>query len=69
MLKGKVWSRIINREDYDDFNEKYNLLSSKFNEDNTLNIRVYAEQQPHETFEEVKPMLEDVYFVSLKNDQ
>ncbi|MDY3421314.1 hypothetical protein PG335_10880 [Riemerella anatipestifer] len=38
-------------------------------EDNTLNIRVYAEQQPHETFEEVKPMLEDVYFVSLKNDQ
>ncbi|MGY5550371.1 ABC transporter ATP-binding protein [Riemerella anatipestifer] len=69
MLKGKVWSRIINREDYDDFNEKYNLLSSKFNEDNTLNIRVYAEQQPNETFEEVKPMLEDVYFVSLKNDQ
>lgn len=67
-LEGKIWMRIIQREKLDDFSQKVNIISSHFNQDNTLNIRVYAEQQPDETFVPAKPILEDVYFVMLKKD-
>jgi len=68
MLKGKIWVRIINRSDFDEYNKNHNILSSNFNPDNTLNIRVYSDAQPNETFIQAKPILEDVYFVSLKKD-
>ena len=45
------------------------LISSNFNQDNTLNIRVHSDEQPDETFVKAKPILEDVYFVSLKGDK
>ncbi len=66
-LVGKIWMRIIERNELDEYSEKYNIISSNFNPDNTLNIRVYSEQQPHETFVLAKPQLEDVYFVALKS--
>ncbi len=66
-LVGKIWMRIIERNELDEYREKYNIISSNFNPDNTLNIRVYSEQQPHETFVLAKPQLEDVYFVALKS--
>lgn len=66
VLNGKIWMRTIDREQYDEFNLKYDVISSNFNPDNTLNIRVYSESQPNETFIAASPILEDVYFVSLK---
>lgn len=68
LLGGKIWMRIINRDEFDEFNSKFNIISSNFNQDNTLNIRVYSETQPDETFVQANPILEDVYFVSLKGD-
>ena len=68
LLEGKIWVRIINRSEFDEYNQKYNIISSNFNPDNTLNIRVYNDAQPNETFIQAKPILEDVYFVSLKKD-
>ncbi len=68
LLEGKIWRRTIERAEFDEYNEKYNILSSNFNPDNTLNIRVYNDSQPNETFIQAKPILEDVYFVSLKKD-
>lgn len=68
LLGGKIWMRIINRDDFDEFNSKVNIISSNFNQDNTLNIRVFSETQPDETFVQANPILEDVYFVSLKGD-
>ena len=44
-----------------------NIISS-FNQDDTLNIRVFSEEQPDETFIQANPILEDVYFVTLKTD-
>ncbi|MBV7440745.1 ABC transporter ATP-binding protein [Weeksellaceae bacterium TAE3-ERU29] len=67
-LEGKIWTRIIQREEFDNFNEKYNIISSNFNQDDTLNIRVFSEVQPDETFIQANPILEDVYFVTLKTD-
>lgn len=68
LLDGKIWRRTIERAEFDEYNQKHNILSSNFNPDNTLNIRVYSDTQPNETFIQAKPILEDVYFVSLKKD-
>jgi len=68
-LEGKIWMRIIERDEFDEFARNYNILSSNYNQDNTLNIRVYSDEKPHETFVEAKPQLEDVYFVALKKDR
>ena len=67
-LEGKLWMRIVEREDFEAFSLKYNVISSNYNQDNTLNIRVYSEFQPDETFVAAKPGLEDVYFVALKKE-
>lgn len=68
-LKGKIWRRQIERNEFDEYNQKFDIISSNFNPDNTLNIRVYSDVQPNETFIEAQPILEDVYFVSLKGDK
>jgi len=68
LLEGKIWRRTIERAEFDEYNKNHNILSSNFNPDNTLNIRVYSDAQPDETFIQAKPILEDVYFVSLKKD-
>ena len=67
-LEGKLWMRIVERDDFEAFSLKYNVISSNYNQDNTLNIRVYSEFQPDETFVTAKPGLEDVYFVALKKE-
>lgn len=67
-LEGKMWMRIINREEFEAFSTDYNIISSNYNQDNTLNIRVYSDFQPNETFVAAKPQLEDVYFVALKKE-
>ncbi|ADQ18376.1 ABC transporter related protein [Leadbetterella byssophila DSM 17132] len=68
-LQGKIWMRIIEREDVEAFQRDYQVLSANYNPDNTLNIRVFSEHQPHETFVPATPGLEDVYFSALKNSQ
>ncbi len=67
-LDGKLWMRIVDREDFEAFSLKHNIISSNYNQDNTLNIRVYSDFQPDETFVAAKPGLEDVYFVALKKE-
>src|SRR5690606_25754903 len=56
LLDGKIWMRIINRDEFDAFAAKHNIISSNFNPDNTLNIRVYSDEQPDETFVVAKPI-------------
>lgn len=68
-LQGKIWVRIIQSAEVESFYSQYNVLSSNYNQDNTMNIRVYADTQPDSTFVQVEPILEDVYFYSLKKDQ
>ncbi len=68
-LNGQVWAKMIERENLESYELAHNVISSKYNQDNTLNIRVYAAEKPDETFISATPQLEDVYFVALKNDQ
>lgn len=67
-LEGKMWMRIIEREEFETYSTNYTIISSNYNQDNTLNIRVYSDFQPNETFVAAKPQLEDVYFVALKKE-
>lgn len=68
-LVGKIWVRIIGRDQLDGYAQQYNILSTNYNQDNTLNIRVYSDVCPDASFVNAQAQLEDVYFVALKNDQ
>ena len=68
-LANRIWMRIIDRDQLEDFSSRFNVLSSNYNPDNTMNIRVLSDVQPDETFVSIKPQLEDVYFATLKNDK
>lgn len=67
-LKGQMWTKNIQRDDLEEHEAKFNVISSNFNQDNSLNIRVHSETQPDESFAASNPELEDVYFVTLHKD-
>jgi len=68
-IEGTIWTKIITRDDLDGIEAKYNLLSSNYNQDNTLNVRVHSVEKPAEDFEATVPQLDDVYFIALKQDE
>ncbi len=68
-IEGTIWTKIINRDDLDDVEATYNLLSSNYNQDNTLNVRVHSAEKPADGFEQTAPQLDDVYFIALKQDE
>lgn len=66
-IKGKMWTKRIERSVLNEHKDNFEILSSKFNDDNSMNINVYSETQPDEFFTQKEADLEDVYFVTLKN--
>jgi ABC-type multidrug transport system ATPase subunit len=67
-LENQIWTKIVTRDELEIYEKEFNVISSNYNQDNTLNIRVFSETQPNETFVNTTPQLEDVYFVALKTD-
>ena len=41
-IKGNIWGCDIPREELELFEQKYNVISSGYNEDNSLYIRVFG---------------------------
>lgn len=68
-LEGQIWTKTITRETLEQCEKEFNVISSNYNQDNTLNIRVHSTEKPNDSFSASQPQLEDVYFVALKNDQ
>ncbi len=67
-IEDKIWSKIIDSDDLD-WNEKdFTVLSSNYNQDNSITIRVFSMDCPDVTFKAAKPNLEDVYFIELQRD-
>lgn len=65
-LKGKVWTKRIEAHQLQFYQDTYQYLSSAFNEDHSLSIRVFSDSSPGETFESAPIIsLEDVYFNTL----
>lgn len=67
-IHGKIWAKKIIREILETEESKHQILSSKYNVDNSLTIKIYAENPPDDSWLSVEPQLEDVYFFSLKNN-
>lgn len=67
-LAGKIWVTHGLREELADIEAKWPVLSSKYIADNTVQIKVYADERPSDQFLEIEPELEDAYFIALKKD-
>lgn len=68
-FEGKIWSGTIDPEELEATESTLNVLSSNYNQDNRLNIRIYSESKPVGDFKSAAPDLEDVYFYTLKEDE
>jgi ABC-type multidrug transport system ATPase subunit len=68
-LKGKIWNKAIDKEDLEAHASQFEVINRKYNQDHSLNIRVYSDTRPDESFESADPDLSDVYFVSLKQNE
>lgn len=68
-IEGTIWTKIITRDDLEENEKLYTILSSNYNQDNTLNIRVHAAEKPADDFVAAIPQLDDVYFIALKQDE
>jgi ABC-type multidrug transport system ATPase subunit len=68
-IEGQIWKKVIDRDDLESNEKLYAILSSNYNQDNTLNIRVFSPIKPAEDFVQVAPQLDDVYFIALKQDE
>ena len=60
-LRGKLWTRIINKADAEQYAERFQLISSQLISGKRL-IHVVSDTNPGEGFELTEPTLEDVYF-------
>ena len=68
-IKNKIWTKVLERKDLDKAEKEFNILSSNYNVDNSLTIRVFSEKKPGAGFKKSEPQLDDVYFIALKEDQ
>ncbi len=68
-IKGQIWSCVVERDDLEGIEAKYQVLSSSYNQDNSLTVRVHAPEKPSEEFTSAEPQLDDVYFIALKQDE
>ena len=68
-IKNQIWTKVVLREELDQAEVDFNILSSNYNVDNTLTIRVHSEKKPSKDFKKTEPQLDDVYFIALKEDQ
>lgn len=68
-INNQIWTKTITRPELEQAEQQYSVLSSNYNQDNTINIRVHSHEQPTADFISDTPLLDDVYFIALKQDQ
>ncbi|HSR00707.1 MAG TPA: ABC transporter ATP-binding protein [Sphingomicrobium sp.] len=61
--RGRIWKKVIGRDDLEDYQSHYEVISTRLFAGNSV-IHVLAEEQP-QGFEPVEGGLEDVYFSTL----
>lgn len=65
-LESKIWTKRIPAAKLEFYKTSYQYLSSSFNEDHSLTIRIFAENKPDDSFEIAEKInLGDVYFHAL----
>ena len=66
-LNGKVWRRVIGKQELEDFQSRYTVISTKLVSGRTV-IHTVSDTQPDPPFEPINASLEDVYFHYSKRD-
>lgn len=66
-LKGKVYQKLISREELEDYSKNHRVISNKLIAGQPL-IHVYSDSNPGAGFEEVDPNLEDVFFNKINTE-
>jgi ABC-type multidrug transport system ATPase subunit len=66
-LHGKVWRRVIGKQELEDFQSRYTVISTRLVGGRTV-IHTVSDAQPDPTFEPINASLEDVYFHYSKRD-
>jgi ABC-type multidrug transport system ATPase subunit len=66
-LAGKVWTTTIDPALLSEFSTRYQVLSSGYDEQHQLKVRVFAHEQLPPEFSPATPTLEDVYFYFLQD--
>lgn len=61
----KVWKKQISKKDLAEYQQQYNIISTQLHA-GKLNIRVFADENPHNGFTQAEACLEDVYFTTLQ---
>lgn len=66
-LESKIWTKRILATELEQYKSTFNYLSSSYNENHSLTIRVFADNRPNDSFENAEKItLEDVYFHALE---
>jgi ABC-2 type transport system ATP-binding protein len=63
-LRGKIWRRVISKEDLPQFRQQHAVISTKLLSGRTL-VHVHSTTSPGPDFEATEPDLEDVYFSTM----
>jgi ABC-type multidrug transport system ATPase subunit len=64
-LQGQVWQKDVDKTQLVDHDQRFQVISTRLFAGRSI-IHVLSEQQPDETFDTVKPDLQDVYFSAIK---
>lgn len=65
-MKGKIWMKLIDKEQLTDHKTTFKVISTKVVE-GKIQIHVYSSEQPDPSFNLVNADLEDVYFATITN--
>ncbi len=68
LLRDKVWRKRINKSALPEYQQRFNVLSSRLVAGQPQ-INVHCESQPDDGFVQVEPDLEDVYFLKIRSSQ
>lgn len=63
-LEGKIWSKMIKKENLDSYQKAFQVISTKLVSGETQ-IRVLSNSRPEQSFDLVNPSLEDLYFATV----
>jgi ABC-2 type transport system ATP-binding protein len=65
-MKGKIWMKLIDKEQLSDHKTAFKVISTKVVE-GKIQIHVFSESQPDTSFTSMNADLEDVYFATITN--
>jgi len=61
-LKGKVWTRILSKEELNKVSQDHTVLSQNYDVDNKLHVQLLSDSNPGTDYKSLEPTLEHFYY-------